>query len=105
MTEYFTRQIALRKNVAISRSYEGPFLAIQEFSAQFGENILAQVYFQGKFDLLCQSLVSRFGTGAYTAWATAMSAEDSWADAVKVMQRPKPAQPPDFSECPKASAS
>src|SRR5208283_4694778 len=32
MTEYFTRQIALRKNLAISPSYEGPFLAIQEFA-------------------------------------------------------------------------
>ena len=103
MTEYFTRQIALRKNLAISRSYEGPFLAIQEFSAQFGENTLAQVYFQGKLDLICKSLVGRFGTGAYTDWATAMSAEDSWADAVKVMQRPKPSQPPDFSECPAAT--
>ena len=100
MTEYFTRQIAVRKNLAISTSYEGPFLAIQEFSARFGEPTLAQIYFQGHSSLLCKKLVQRFGEGAFKDWSVAMSGEDSWQDAIKVMQRPKPAKPPNESaEC------
>jgi hypothetical protein len=100
MTEYFTRQIAMRKKVAISRSYEGPFLVMQEFSVAFGEKPLAEVYFQGHTDLICKSIVGRFGTGAYKNWANGMGSEDSWAAALKVLQGPKPAKPPtDFSEC------
>ena len=101
MTEFFTRQIAKRHNVSIATLYQPEFQVMEEFAARFGEQVLAQVYFQGKIDLLCQSLVGRFGTGAYTAWATAMS-KDSCADALKVMQGPKPAKTPDFSECPNA---
>lgn len=100
MTEYFTRQIALRKNLAISPSYDGPFDAIQEFSARFGEDTLKQVYFKGQLSLICQKLVGRYGEGAYTAWSAGMSSEDSWADAVAVMQRPVVAQAPkDPAEC------
>jgi len=100
MTEYFTRQIALRKNLAISPSYDGPFNAIQEFSARFGEDTLKQVYFQGQLSLICKNLVERFGEGAYTAWSAGMSNEDSWADAVGVMQRPVTSKPPkDPAEC------
>jgi Domain of unknown function (DUF4157) len=100
MTEYFTRQIALRKNLAISPSYEGPFNAIQEFSARFGEDTMKQVYFQGQLSLICKKLVGRYGEGAYTAWSAAMSSEDSWSDAVGVMQRPVTAKAPkDPAEC------
>ncbi len=100
MTEYFTRQIALRKNLAISPSYQGPFNAVQEFSARFGEDTMKQVYFQGQLSLICKKLVGRYGEGAYTAWSTAMSSEDSWTDAVGVMQRPVTASPPkDLAEC------
>ena len=98
-TEYFTRQIAMRHNVAIGDVYDGPFLVMQEFSLQFGEDTLAQVYFQGKTELLCSNLVERFGTGAYNEWAKAMAAEESWMDALKVMKRPKPAKRPDSTEC------
>ena len=100
MTEYFTRQIALRKKIAISRSYDGPFLAIQEFSVAFGEKLLAEVYFQGHTDLICKSIVGRFGSGAYKNWASGMGSEDAWTAALKVLQGPKAAKPPkDFSEC------
>jgi len=67
MTEYFTRQIALRKNLAISPSYDGPFNAIQEFSARFGEDTLKQVYFQGQLSLICKNLVERFGEERLTS--------------------------------------
>jgi len=100
MTEYFTRQIALRKNLAISPSYEGPFLAIQEFAVRFGESTLAQIYFQGQSSLICKKLVERFGEGAFKDWSVAMSSEDSWQDALQVMQRPKPAKLPNNpAEC------
>jgi len=100
MTEYFTRQIAMRKKVAISRSYEGPFLVIQELSVAFDEKPLAEAYFQGHTDLICKNIVGRFGTGAYKNWVDGMGSEDSWAAALKVLKGPKPAKPPtDFSEC------
>jgi len=96
MTEYLTRQIALRKNLLISNAtnYNGPVLAIEELVAEFGETMLKEVYFQGKVNLICKNLVEKFGTGAYKAWAEAMSDYETWEDAVKVLQRPKVTQPP-----------
>jgi hypothetical protein len=100
MTEFFTRQIAIRKKVALSYSYEGPYLVIQEMAVAFGEKVLAEAYFQGHTDLICKNIVTRFGTGAYKNWVDGMGSQDSWAAALKVLKGPKPPKlPTDFSEC------
>jgi hypothetical protein len=98
LTEYFTRQIVLRreasgkhkgeKPLAVGQSYPGPYEAILDLSLVVGEDLLAKVYFSGQVTLLCTAL----GKATYDKWSSAMEGRDGWRDAIKVLHE-KPAAP------------
>ena len=98
LTEYFTRQIVLRrqssgkhkeeKAPAVGQSYQGPYQAILDLSLVVGEDFLAKVYFGGNVTSLCTKL----GKATYDKWSSAMEGKDGWQDAIKALHE-KPAKP------------
>ncbi|MEP7218693.1 MAG: DUF4157 domain-containing protein [Bacteroidota bacterium] len=99
LTEYFTRQIILRRSAsgkhpkekppAIEQTYSGPYQAILELSLEVGEDFLAKVYFQGNIKSLCE----RLGKSRYDKWSEAMKSQDGWQDAITIQRTKEPAAP------------
>ncbi|MEO5931762.1 MAG: DUF4157 domain-containing protein [Candidatus Kapaibacterium sp.] len=99
LTEYFTRQIILRRSasgkhpnekpLAIEQAYSGPYQAILELSLEVGEDFLAKVYFQGNIKSLCE----RLGKSRYDKWSEAMKSKDDWQEAITILRTKEPAAP------------
>jgi hypothetical protein len=96
LTEFLTRRVALRHaqqkkepHLYIGAHYDRPYDAIQELAIAVGENLLAQVHFQGAVTKLCNTL----GKAKFDAWNEAMESQAGNEDATDILRGKKEVKP------------